>query len=90
MIKKLEAEDIAKILTLKDDDFKKVINCELGQWVQFLMQNVENKEYFMMGEIEDNNLVGYIIMVDASLQPVSNSAHVFYSKTTGMTKIKLY
>jgi hypothetical protein len=67
MIKKLEAEDIVKILSLKDDDFSILFTCEVGEWVQFLMQNVENENFFMMGYFKDEKLIGYLIAYFVSI-----------------------
>ena len=61
-IKKLEVEEIAGILQLEDDKLAEVFPCELGEWVQFLIQYVDNPNFFMMGSTKDGKL--HIIFLD--------------------------
>ena len=83
MIKKLEVEDIAKIMYLDDDKLTEAFPCELGEWVQFLIQNVDNPNIFMLGEKEGDELIGYLIAINAIAPPVNNSVSILYSKTAG-------
>jgi len=83
MIKKLEVEEIAGIMQLDDGKLTEVFPCEIGEWVQFLIQHVDNPNIFMMGEIEDDKLTGYFIAINAIAPPVNNSVSVLYSKTAG-------
>ena len=78
MIKKLKAEDIVKILKLNDPDFSNLFQCEIGEWVQFLMQNVENENFFMMGY-----LIAYFVPL-----PICKGVSALYSKTAGLTANK--
>ena len=87
MIKKLEAEDIVKILYLNDPDFSTLFTCEIGEWVQFLMQNVENENFFMMGYFKDEKLTGYLIAYFVPL-PICKGVSALYSKTAGLTANK--
>lgn len=88
MIKTLEVEDIAGIMQLEDDVLTEVFPCELGEWVQFLVQNVANPNFFMMGVTEEDKLLGYFIAINAIAPPVSNCISVLYSKTAGMENNK--
>ena len=83
MIKKLEVEDIAKIMYLEDDKLTEVFPCELGEWVQFLIQNADNPNIFMLGEKDGGELIGYFVAINAIALPVNNSVSVLYSKTAG-------
>jgi|FLOH01.1.fsa_nt_gi hypothetical protein len=87
MIKKLKAEDIVKILKLNDPDFSNLFQCEIGEWVQFLMQNVENENFFMMGYFKDEKLIGYLIAYFVPL-PICKGVSALYSKTAGLTANK--
>lgn len=82
MIKKLEVEDIAKIIFLKDEIFDELFPCSVGEWVQFLIQNVDNPNLFIIGSIEDGTLTGYCVSYYVKL-PISKSASTLYSKTAG-------
>jgi len=83
MIKKLEVEDIAKIMYLKDEELTQGFPCEVGEWVQFLIQHVDNPNIFMMGEKEGDELIGYFVAINAIAPPLNNSVSVLYSKTAG-------
>lgn len=83
MIKKPTVEDITKILILEDDKLTKVFPCEIGEWVQFLIQNVDNPNFFMRVAIEENKLIGYLVAFNAIAKPISNCVSVLYSKTAG-------
>lgn len=83
MIKNLEAEEIAKILYLNDDKLTQVFPCEVGEWTQFLMQHIDNPNFFMRGVLEDNKLIGYLVAVSSIIPPVNKSITVLYSKTAG-------
>lgn len=88
MIKKLEVEDIVKILTLEDDKFEELFSCETGEWVQFLIQNINNPNFFMIGAIEDDRLIGYMVAINAVILPICNGISALYSKTAGMENNK--
>lgn len=84
MIKKLEAEEIAKILTLDDSKLTQVFPCEVGEWTQFLMQHIDNPEFFMRGVLEDDKLTGYLVAASSIVPPINKSITVLYSKTAGI------
>lgn len=62
MIKKLNTDDIASILKIKNHAFKKSRFKDLGQWVQFLMQNINNKKVLMLGRLDDKSLL-YLVCI---------------------------
>ena len=82
--KKLEAEEIAKILYLKDEKLTQVFPCEVGEWTQFLMQHINNPKFFMRCVLEDDKLIGYLVAVNAVVLPINKSITVLYSKTAGI------
>ncbi len=87
MIKKLDVNDIAKIMYLDDPDFSTLFDCEIGEWVQFLIQNSDNENFFMMGSFKDNKMVGYLIAYFVPL-PICKGVSALYSKTAGLTANK--
>jgi hypothetical protein len=82
MIKKLDANDISQILYLKDPDFTDLFQCEVVEWIQFLMQNKDTEHFFMIGSFDDEKLVGYLIAYFVPL-PIFKGVSVLYSKTAG-------
>jgi len=58
IIKKLEVEDIAKILWHNHDDSGKF---DKGQWIQFLMQHANNKNFLICGRIKDKKIDAYVV-----------------------------
>ena len=82
MIKILSANDISKILYLEDPVFSKLFDCEVSEWVQFLMQNIDNEYFFMVGAFENDKITGYMIAYFVPL-PICKGVSVLYSKTAG-------
>ena len=88
MIKKLNAKDISKIMYLDDSHFNELFVCEIGEWVQFLMEHYQNEDFFMIGHFKDDKLTGYLVAYFVPL-PVCKGVSVLYSKTAGITNNKL-
>jgi len=88
MIKFLEIEDITKILYLNDPDFERLFDCEVGEWVQFLSQHVDDENFFIMGEVIDTDLIGYLIAYFVPL-PICKGVSALYSKTMGLKSNKI-
>jgi len=84
MIRKMEVEDIAKILVTKDDDFKNLFDCSVGEWVQFLVQNAGNDRFLMIGNTQDDKIDGYLIAINSRSFPGDPFVTVIYSKTAGL------
>ena len=88
MVRKSEVEDLVKILTLDDDKLTEVFPCEASEWVQFLVQNVDNPNFFMTSVLENDKLIGYLIAVNSIALPISNCVIALYSKTAGLESNK--
>ena len=88
MIKKLDAKDISKIMYLDDPHFNELFVCEIGEWVQFLMEHHQNEDFFMIGNFKVNEMNGYLVAYFVPL-PVCKGVSVLYSKTAGITTNKL-
>ena len=73
-IKKLEVEEIAGILQLKDN-FMESFPCDKGEWVQWLISNVENPRILIIGNVIDNEIKSYLVAHDSVMLPLSD--HVF-------------
>jgi len=82
MIKKLEVEDIAKLLKI-DDDVTDYFPCDRGEWVQFLISQSRNPDMFIIGAIEKDSPVGYMVAVNNVKPPLSDCVSVLFSKTAG-------
>lgn len=82
--KKMEVEDIVKILKLDDPKLTQVFPCEKGEWVQWLIQNVDNPGFFIRGVFEEDKLIGYLVAINAFVPPINKAITVLYSKTAGM------
>ena len=82
MIKKLEVEDIAKILHL-NDNVTDYFPCDKGEWVQWLIQNVDNPDLFIMGVVEDGEVTGYIVAINSVKPPLDDSVYVLYAWSAG-------
>lgn len=79
MICKFEVEDIARIMNV-EDDIERFFPCDKGEWVQWLMGQVENPNIFIAGDVGDE-IKSYIVACNAVMPPVSNSICIvmFYS-----------
>lgn len=82
--RKLDVEDIAKILNLDDPKLTEVFPCEKGEWVQWLIQHIDNPGFFIRGVFEKDKLIGYLVAVNAFVPPINKAITVLYSKTAGM------
>jgi len=77
----MTVEDLVEILKLKDDTFDDIFQCSVEEFVQFLIQNVDNERYYMMGHFVNNALSGYLIGVDSVFPPVNWSVNIIYYKS---------
>lgn len=86
MIKKFEVEDIAKILTL-EDTLANHFPCSRGEWVQWLISQADNPKINVIGDIVDNQIVGYMVLVNNVMPPVFNTCACLFvwSKTHRIT-----
>jgi len=76
MIKKMEVEDIAQILKM-DDPIEQVFPCDKGEWIQWLMQYVDNPEVYMIGNVEEK-LLSYAVAVNMVTPPLSNTVTIIF------------
>ena len=87
MIKKLNAEDIAQILKLEDSAFNDIFKCDIGVWVQFLIQNIDNDALYTCGSFKDGVLKGYMVATFRP-NPLCSAVSVLYSRTAGLEENK--
>ena len=91
MIKKLEVEEIAGIMQL-EDNVTASFPCERGEWVQWLISNVENPKVLIIGNIVDGEINSYLVAVDSVRLPLSAQVHIlfFYSRRDIDANIKIF
>lgn len=79
-IKKLEVEEIAGIMQLEDNATGS-FPCEKGEWVQWLISNVENPRVLIIGNVIAREIKSYLVALDSVMLPLSVQVHVlfFYS-----------
>ena len=90
-IKKLEVEEIAGILKL-DDKVTESFSCDKGEWVQWLISNVENPRVLIIGNVIDGEIKSYLVALDNVMLPLSVQVHVlfFYSGGDIDANIKIF
>lgn len=81
-IKKLEVEEIAGILQLRDK-VTESFPCDKGEWVQWLITNVENPRVLIIGNVVDGEIKSYLVAHDSVMLPLSDhvSGLFLYSKS---------
>jgi len=79
-IKKLEVEEIAGIMQL-NDSVTESFPCEKGEWVQWLISNVENPRVLIIGNVIDSEIKSYLVALDSVVPPLSIQVNIlfFYS-----------
>ena len=90
MIRRLEPQDIAQILQLEDDNLEKILPCEKGEWVQWLMSNAKNERLLIVGRLNEDQLLSYCVVVNNVFPPISDSVCILYmpEKVIGDKEIK--
>jgi len=80
-IKKLEVEEIAGIMQL-EDNIAESFPCEKGEWVQWLISNVENPRVLIIGNIIGGEIKSYLVALDNVFPPLSIQVNIlfFYSR----------
>lgn len=79
MVKKFEVEDIAKILQIDHTGPNTApLPCEKSQWVQWLVSMADNEKINISGEIIDDKITGYMVLVDNILPPVFSCCSLLY------------
>lgn len=83
MVKKLTVSELASLIRL-DHDVADYMKCELGEWVQWLITQCDNPNFFMWGNVEEGGTVdAYIVAFYQYLPPIKNDISVLYSLTGG-------
>ncbi len=82
-----KAEQIAQILHMGDLYFENAFPCEIGEWVQWLIQQIENPGIKIYGEIECDILSAYIVAMNSVMPPVFDSVAVLYLHSPHSHKI---
>jgi len=90
-IKKLEVEEIAGIMQL-DDNVTDSFPCDKGQWVQWLISNVENPRVLIIGNVIDGEIKSYLVALDNVILPLSIQVNIlfFYSGGDIDANIKIF
>lgn len=79
MIKKFEVEDIVKIMQLEHTGENTApLPCEKGEWVQWLVTQVDNPKLNIVGEIQEGKIKGYEVLINNVLPPVFYSCSLLY------------
>ena len=84
MIKKLEVEEIAGIMQLEDNATES-FPCERGEWVQWLISNVENPRVLIIGHVIDGEIKSYLVALDSVVLPLSVQVNVLFFYSGGDT-----
>ena len=88
MIKKLEVEEIVGILQLKDN-FMKSFPCDKGEWVQWLISNVENPEILIIGSVIGGEIKSYLVALDGVRLPLSVQVHILFFYSDGALDVNM-
>jgi len=85
--KRLEKiEDIAKLLTVKDD-IEKYMPCTHTEWVQWLISQIESKRVFIWADIDEDSVINsYIVVFNMVNPPLGN--HLFIPYVFSSLKIE--
>ena len=80
-IKQLNVEEIARIMQL-EDNIEESFPCEKGEWVQWLIDNIDNPRILIIGNVIDNEIKSYLIALDSVVPPLSIQVNIlfFYSR----------
>lgn len=84
MIIKLDTpEKIVKILSI-EDIAEEMYKCTKGEWVQFLMSIFQSPNVLVLASVDsEENILGYTIVQNAIIPPISNSVHIIYAYSPG-------
>lgn len=68
MLKKLEANDIVKLIKVKTS-----IECDRGQYNQFLMSKLDDPKCLMIGHVRGDEVGSFALLIHSDLSPISNT-----------------
>ena len=77
MIKKLETTDIAQILKM-DDPIDKIFPCEKGEWIQWLNQNIDHPNLYIIGHVINGSLKSYAVAMNTVVPPLSDMITIIF------------
>jgi hypothetical protein len=83
-----DAKSIISILKIEDNHIQKQLltprNCTMLEWVQFLQSSIVNERMIgIWGIIEDNNLINYIVAMNAVFPPIGKEILLVYQNFFG-------
>ncbi|MCK4817859.1 hypothetical protein KA005_18960 [bacterium] len=87
MIRKLKTTDIAQILKM-DDPIDKIFPCEKGEWIQWLNQNVDHPELYIIGKAINGSLKSYAVAVNTVGPPLSDAVSIIFMSESDKRFIK--
>ena len=83
MVRKLEVEDIVKILKLDNLDIEEFFPCEKGEFVQWLISQSDNPQLFLWGNVNEvGDLKGFMIAINGVFKPVSDYVSILYFRSS--------
>jgi len=82
MIKKLEVEDVAKLLIHDEIRPEDHFPGERGEIVQWLIQHIDNPGLFLWGALKDDSLTGMMLAISNVALPISNMVSILYFHTS--------
>jgi len=82
-IKKLDVQDIAKLLIHDEIQLENHFPGERGEIVQWLIQNIDNPGLFIWGSLDDSGeITGVLIALNSVALPISNHISIIYCHTS--------
>ena len=87
-IKKLDVEETAGIMQLKDN-FMESFPCDKGEWVQWLISNVENPEILIIGSVIGGEIKSYLVALDGVRLPLSVQVHILFFYSDGALDVNM-
>jgi len=77
MIQKLTTKEIAQILKT-DDPIDRIFPCEKGEWIQWLNQNVNHPDLYIIGRVINGSLKSYAVAVNTVGPPLSDMITIIF------------
>jgi len=73
-----EPQEVLKIINLEDDPQDFMMGNK-DEWIQWLVQQTkENSKIIIWGAYEEEELVGYLVLMDGRMPPLSYHAFIMY------------
>ena len=87
MLKKLQTPNDISILFDLDDDAGTQFPCDRSTWIQWLTEQAANPKIGIWAAIKNENVIGYLVMMDSVIPPLFDAAVVLYLWSPGSHKI---